>query len=189
MWNVRIAGPKTKIWTRNLPPLWFYFRTSLWSSETSSQTIVFCFILQRMKMKSFAETVFLRVYSKLCLSFNHVLWKEFTKQWRKAKIKPESAKMAREMPNQLLPLGRWHPVPLKNVGRFSLFLYCQYLMTSIYKFYCAYKVTIEAETSNMYICIYIYCNMFAGSIFKMEVYYTQKLNTQLLITVHTLLGF
>jgi hypothetical protein len=30
----------------------------------------------------------------------------------------------------------------------------------------------------------IYCNMFAGSIFKMEVYCTPEFNTQLLITVH-----
>jgi hypothetical protein len=38
---------------------------------------------------------------------------------------------------------------------------------------------------NLYIYVYIiYCNMFAGSIFKMEVYYTPKVNTQLLITVH-----
>jgi hypothetical protein len=29
-----------------------------------------------------------------------------------------------------------------------------------------------------------YCNMFARSLFTMEVYYTQKLNTQHLITVH-----
>jgi hypothetical protein len=28
-----------------------------------------------------------------------------------------------------------------------------------------------------------YCNKFAGSIFKMEVYYTPEFNTQLLITV------
>jgi hypothetical protein len=35
-----------------------------------------------------------------------------------------------------------------------------------------------------HIYIYIYCNKFAGSIFKMEVYYTPKFNTLQLITVH-----
>jgi hypothetical protein len=30
----------------------------------------------------------------------------------------------------------------------------------------------------------LYCNVFAGSIFKMEVYYTPKFNTLQLITVH-----
>jgi hypothetical protein len=33
------------------------------------------------------------------------------------------------------------------------------------------------------ICYKMYCNNFAGSIFKMEVYYTPEFNTQLLITV------
>jgi hypothetical protein len=43
---------------------------------------------------------------------------------------------------------------------------------------------VVTNVVNILLRVFSYCNMFAGSIFKMEVYYTPKFNTQLLITVH-----
>jgi hypothetical protein len=43
---------------------------------------------------------------------------------------------------------------------------------------------IHGGQNTLSLSLSIYCNMFAGSIFKMEVYYTPEFNTQLLITVH-----
>jgi hypothetical protein len=47
------------------------------------------------------------------------------------------------------------------------------------------KISTGGTNECVVCCVSLtYCNKFAGLYFTMEVYYTQKLNTQLLITVH-----